>query len=73
MYAFIGVIISLIIFYGLPVLYFRKGWMKRFFHDILHYHVPDENHLNRYSLTGICKYCGAKIKVDNNGNWYRYE
>ena len=44
MYAFIGVITSLIIFYGLPALYSRKGWMKWLFHDILHYHVPDKNH-----------------------------
>ena len=70
MTTFLGYMTSLILFYGFPELYQRKGWMKWFFHDIFHCHQPDENTLDKSFLTGVCKYCGKKIKLDNYGNWY---
>ena len=62
----------LIILFVPPILYFKKGWFRRWFHDVMHWHQPDD--LPRWS--GGCspqaksKWCGKDIMQDSQGNWF---
>lgn len=46
-------------------LYFKFGFLKCFYHDILGWHRPD-----KHSKRDICKYCGKDIMQDSQGNWF---
>lgn len=68
----IGVATILILFYSPAVLYFKKGWFKRFYHDVLKWHQPDDSP-KRYdgcSMHSKCKWCGEEIMQDSQGNWF---
>lgn len=69
----IGFIAFLILFYGPVVLYFKLGWFKCFYHDIMGWHRPDYNKdawSDGLSLHATCKYCGKEIMQDSQGNWF---
>lgn len=72
-------VIILIVFGGLYLLmtigsifYFHKGWFKRWFHDILGWHVPGEafSSFDGCSFHNRCKHCGKEIMQDSQGNWF---
>lgn len=74
----ICIIIALIIFAFIisvifPILYIKFGWFKKIYHDILHWHEPDQSiiykGLNTHSK---CKYCGKHIMQDSQGNWFEW-
>ena len=47
--------------------------MTWFYHDILGWHEPiEEKTFNRYSVCSRCKFCGKKIMMDSQGNWFQY-
>lgn len=63
-------LISVIVFV-MPILYFRFGWFKFFYHDVMGWHIPiEEQEFDGCSFTSICKYCGEKIMQDSQGNWF---
>lgn len=54
-------------------LYFKLGWFKFFYHDILGWHTPDkkiEQWSDGCSQHAICKHCGRDIMQDSQGNWF---
>ncbi len=69
-----GIIFALVIFNGVSAfLYFHLGWFRRFYHDILGWHIPDDHvdeHFNGRSFHCVCKHCGKEIMQDSQGNWY---
>lgn len=53
------------------VLYFKKGFGKKLYHNKLGWHRPN----NEIKAVGInykstCKYCGKEIIQDSQGNWF---
>ena len=53
------------------VAYFKFGWFKFFYHDVMGWHVPSDNqNFDGCSFTSTCKYCGEKIMQDSQGNWF---
>lgn len=60
------------IFYGSAILYFAFGWFKRWYHDVLGWHRPDDSgqSYDGASFHAHCKYCGKEITQDSQGNWY---
>ena len=62
--------ISVIIFMT-AILYFRFGWFKFFYHDVMAWHLPIEKQgFNGCSFTSICKHCGKDIMQDSQGGWF---
>ncbi len=55
------------------ILYFKFGFFKTWFHDILGWHQPDTNKVQWFdgcSEHATCKYCGRDIMRDSQGNWF---
>ena len=53
--------------------YFKFGWFKRFYHDVMQWHVPGNDDILWFdgcSRHSICKYCGNEIMQDSQGNWF---
>lgn len=51
--------------------YVKLGWFKRFFHDVLKWHMPDEYiGFDGASYCSSCKYCHKDIIQDSQGNWF---
>lgn len=53
--------------------YFKLGWFKLFYHDILKWHQPNEKQpiwTDGLSDHSICKHCGREIMQDSQGNWF---
>lgn len=53
-------------------LYFKFGLFKWFYHDIMHWHQPDNSpeRFDGLSTHSVCKYCGKDIMQDSQGNWF---
>lgn len=67
----IGLAIFLALFYVLPVLYFKFGWFKKLYHDVMHWHQPSEKQsFDGLSFHSKCKWCGKEILQDSQGNWF---
>ena len=62
----------LILFYVPPILYFKKGWFHNWFHDVMHWHQPDNSPKwsEGCSTHAKCKWCGEDIMQDSQGNWF---
>ena len=61
----------LLVFIISSVLYSNYGVCKGLFHDLLHWHEPDNSvYLSGINLTSRCKYCGKEIMQDSQGNWF---
>ena len=67
----IVICVLLLTFIISSILYSNYGTCKRLFHDILHWHEPnDKIYLNGINLESKCKYCGKEIIQDSQGNWF---
>lgn len=53
-------------------LYFKFGFGKRYYHDILGWHTPDDSPqwFDGCSEHARCKHCGQEIMQDSQGNWF---
>ena len=69
MYSLISIAIGLMIPTIGYKLYRSRGICKWFYHDILRWHIPDGNTIDRLSYCAICKYCKKDIILDINGKW----
>jgi hypothetical protein len=69
LYAIFG---SLIWTYAGAILYFKFGFLKRYYHDMLGWHTPDESsqRFDGVNEHAICKHCGKEIMQDSQGNWF---
>lgn len=67
----IVVFASIVWMYASADLYFRNGFFKEYYHDLLGWHVPDgkswSDGLNEHA---VCKHCGKHIMQDSQGNWF---
>lgn len=53
--------------------YFKFGFCKWFYHDVLEWHMPTETEGNTFdgcSEHNHCKFCGKEIMQDSQGNWF---
>lgn len=52
--------------------YFKFGFGKRFYHDIMGWHTPGNNPktFTGCSFRAKCKHCGHDILQDSQGNWF---
>ena len=69
----LGLMAFLVLFYGPVVLYFKLGWFKGFYHDLLGWHAPDYTvgvWDDGISFHAKCKHCGKRITQDSQGNWF---
>ena len=71
------IILFVIALYAISVilspLYFKWGIFKRFYHDLLGWHQPDEStsgYFDGLSVHDTCKHCGKDIMQDSQGNWF---
>lgn len=71
-YIFIAIAIFYIITVVLCPFYFKLGWFKFFYHDILGWHVPDDSEQwsDGCSQHAKCRHCGREIMQDSQGNWF---
>lgn len=66
----IGILFMLFLLIG-GVFYSRKGWNKKFFHDVMGWHEPTKNvTFNGVRYCSRCKYCKKRIMQDRQGNWF---
>ena len=51
-----------------------RVWIfNRFYHDVMGWHLPDQNKPEEFDGVNIhthCKFCGKEIEQDSQGNWY---
>lgn len=72
----IGLLICMVSLYALTVVlcpfYFIWGLFKWFYHDIMHWHRPNDEPRTSDGLSthAICKHCGKEIMQDSQGNWF---
>ena len=50
----------------------RGRIFNRFYHNILNWHLPDNEpqEFDGCNIHAHCKYCGKEIMQDSQGNWY---
>ena len=65
-------LIAILIWGVPPLLYIKFGLFKIWFHNILHWHEPDDSPswYDGCSMHCKCKYCGKHIMQDSQGNWF---
>ena len=52
-------------------LYFKKGFGKKLYHDILGWHRPNEEiKAAGINFKSTCKHCSKEIIQDSQGNWF---
>lgn len=53
-------------------LYFKFGFFKFYYHDLLGWHTPDDSpqYSDGCSQHARCKHCGKDIMQDSQGNWF---
>ena len=72
---FIGIVLSSIAWmYGGAALYFEFGLFKFWYHDVLHWHTPDNSPqwFDGCSTHAKCKHCGRDIMQDSQGDWFTF-
>lgn len=58
----------------LSPLYFKMGYFKFFYHDIMGWHQPEGSYMHDgCSLHSTCRYCKKNIMQDSQGNWFTFE
>lgn len=65
--------ISIAVFMTGALGYFLFGLFKKLYHDLLHWHLPEDNGeqwSDGCNQHAICKYCGKEIMMDSQGNWF---
>ena len=66
-------ILTLLALFGIGnIFYFKKGWFKKFYHNVLGWHIPNDDlhEFDGCSFKNICKHCGKEIMQDSQGNWF---
>ncbi len=50
------------------------AWLKKFAHDKLGWHTPDQSKLwfDGATIHSTCKRCGEDIGQDSQGNWFSF-
>lgn len=69
----IGFCVPFVISLILAPFYFKFGFGKKFYHDVLNWHRPietEENTFDGLSVHNHCKFCGEEIMQDSQGNWF---
>lgn len=63
---------GLIIFMIAGAIYLKAGLFKKFYHDVLGWHQPNNSPQwsDGCSTHSVCKYCGKDIMQDSQGNWF---
>lgn len=63
---------SMVLMFVSASLYFRFGFLKIYYHDLLGWHTPADNrgYHDGCSMHDTCKYCGKDIMMDSQGNWF---
>ena len=53
-------------------LYFKFGFLKILYHDLLGWHTPDDSpqSFDGCSQHATCRHCGKDIMQDSQGNWF---
>ena len=53
-------------------LYFKFGFLKFYYHDLLGWHTPDDSPQwsDGCNQHATCKYCKKEIMQDSQGNWF---
>lgn len=72
---FIGITVTCMAwFYIAPCLYFKFNLFKFWYHDVLHWHTPDNSPqwFDGCSEHAKCKHCGQDIMQDSQGNWFTW-
>lgn len=71
-YLILCITIIFFVFFMFPTFYDKFGWFKEYYHNILHWHEPDESPKwsDGCSIHCKCKYCGKEILQDSQGNWF---
>lgn len=65
----IGAVI--VIMFISAIFYLATGIGKKFYHDILKWHKPNNiRSFDGCSCHSTCKYCGKEIMQDSQGNWF---
>lgn len=54
------------------ICYFKFGFLKGYYHNLLGWHTPDDSPVWQDGLSDHCrcKYCGKDIMQDSQGNWF---
>lgn len=60
------IVLAVIAFLALANTIFRKEWG----HDIMGWHDCTSDGFDGASMTGTCRWCGAKCLMDSQGNWF---
>lgn len=65
-------LLCIILIIAMPAIYLKTGLFKKLFHDILGWHLPDDSPqwCDGCSIHSTCRYCGADIMQDSQGNWF---
>ena len=66
------VLVGFVLIFFVPIILYEKfGWFKGFYHDVLGWHKPiDEHWPDELNMHSVCKYCGKHIVRDSQGNWF---
>ena len=71
MIALIILVVISTIMVSSSILYFKKGYFKKFYHDVLGWHTPNGSvGFDGCSFYSKCKHCGKDIMQDSQGNWF---
>ena len=67
--------VILVMHLGCSITYLVTGgkFFKRFYHDVLGWHIPDDSADQGFdgcSFHAKCKHCGKDIMQDSQGNWF---
>lgn len=48
-----------------------RAWWRRFAHDRLDWGYPTEvRGFDGLSVTSVCQFCGERLLMDSNGDWF---
>ena len=67
----IGILIAVMWIAGVIYLASKGRLFKRFYHNVLKWHLPNEEQgFDGCSFHSNCKICGKEIMQDSQGNWF---
>lgn len=68
----VGIIIAIMLIGGVVYLISKGKIFKRFYHNILEWHLPDDKpqKFDGCNIHAHCKLCGKEIMQDSQGNWF---
>ena len=69
----IVIVIAIIVIGGIIYLISKGLIFNWFYHNILEWHLPDDDkpqEFDGYSFHAHCKFCNKEIMQDSQGNWF---